>query len=250
MEHQEYCRIVPGARAAMLFLHGIVSTPRHFDDLIAMVPKDISVRALLLDGHGKSVRDFGRSSMEKWEAQVQQAVNDLSESHEKLYLVGHSMGTLFSICHAAKNEKIAGLFLLAPPLKVFVRPRMFSSTFRIYFDRIRPKDEIARAMKESLGFPISRNPFHYIRWIPRFLELFRKISRTRREIPKLKIPVYAYPSVKDELVSMKSVKYLRRNKKIQITPLPNSLHCYYEKQDKALLLREFQVFLGKGVSLS
>ncbi len=245
MDHQEYCRIVPGARVAMLFLHGIVSTPRHFDDLIAMVPKDISVRALLLDGHGKSVRDFGRSSMEKWEAQVQQAVNDLSESHEKLYLVGHSMGTLFSICHAAKNEKIAGLFLLASPLKVFVRWKAVTSILRIIYGTIDPGDEITLAMKDSLSVTHSKNPFHYIRWIPRFLELFRKIRRTRKEIPKLQIPVYAYPSVKDELVSMKSVKYLKRNGQIQITPLPNSLHCYYEKQDKALLLREFQGMVNK-----
>lgn len=245
MDHQEYCRIVPGAKCAFLFLHGIVSTPRHFDAFIELVPKDISIRALLLDGHGKSVRDFGRSSMEKWEAQVQQAIDDLCEHHEQIYLVAHSMGTLFSICHAAKNQKIAGLFLLASPLKVFVRPRMFVSTAQIYFDRIHPRDEVAQAMRDDLSVQISKNPFHYIRWIPRFLELFGKIYRTRKEIGKLQIPVYAYPSVKDELVSIKSVKYLKRNPNIRIIPLPNSLHSYYDKQDMALLLEEFQAFLDK-----
>lgn len=245
MEHNEYLRIVPGAKVAMLFLHGIVSTPRHFDFLIELVPGDITVRALLLDGHGKSVRDFGRSSMEKWEAQVQQAVDELSENHEKLYLVGHSMGTLFSICHAVKNEKIAGLFLLASPLKVFVRWQMVKTALRIVYGKIDPEDEVTLAMKNSLSVAHSKNPFCYLRWIPRFLELFRKIRQTRKEISKLRIPVHAYPSVKDELVSMKSVKYLKRSERIQITPLPNSLHCYYEKQDKALLLGEFQKFIDK-----
>ena len=245
MEHNEYLRIVPGAKVAMLFLHGIVSTPRHFDFLIELVPGDITVRALLLDGHGKSVRDFGRSSMEKWEAQVQQAVDELSENHEKLYLVGHSMGTLFSICHAVKNEKIAGLFLLASPLKVFVRWQMVKTALRIVYGKIDPEDEVTLAMKNSLSVIHSKNPFCYLRWIPRFLELFRKIRQTRKEISKLRIPVHAYPSVKDELVSMKSVKSIKRSERIQITPLPNSLHCYYEKQDKALLLGEFQKFIDK-----
>lgn len=242
MDHREFKRIVPEARSAVLFLHGIVSTPRHFDPLLTLVPEEVSVWALLLDGHGKEVPDFGRTSMKKWEAQVQKAVDELSRSHERLYLVAHSMGTLFSICHAVKNGKIAGLFLLASPLKVFVRPRMFYATFLLYFDRIRADDEITQAMQKDLSVRISGNPFLYIGWIPRFLELFGMIRRTRKELRKLQVPTLFYQSAKDELVSNASVKYLKTNPHITVHTLENSTHSYYEPKDAAFLLEEFKKF--------
>ena len=84
MDHREFKRIVPEARSAVLFLHGIVSTPRHFDPLLTLVPEDVSVWALLLDGHGKEVPDFGRTSMKKWETQVQKAILEIQEQQVKL----------------------------------------------------------------------------------------------------------------------------------------------------------------------
>lgn len=244
MDHREYKRIVPGARIAVLFLHGIVSTPRHFDPFLPMVPEDVSVWALLLDGHGMGVQEFGRSSMAKWEAQVQEAVEELSHSHDRLYLVAHSMGTLFSFCHAVKNEKIAGLFLLASPLKVFVRFKMLSTAFRLYFDLVKPEDEVTQAMRNSLSDTVSRNPFHYIRWISRFLELFSMIRRTRKELRKLTTPTVVCQSKKDELVSTRSVKYLKSNPHIRIFMLKNSMHTYYEKKDMEIVKQEFQKFIN------
>lgn len=58
MEHREYVRIVPGAKTAVLFMHGIVGTPNHFRDLLPLVdlvPDDWSVYNVLLPGHGGTV---------------------------------------------------------------------------------------------------------------------------------------------------------------------------------------------------
>ena len=70
MKHREYKRIVPEAEKAVLFIHGIISTPNHFKDFVELVPCNISVFNLLLDGHGKAVNDFARSSMKKWERSI------------------------------------------------------------------------------------------------------------------------------------------------------------------------------------
>ena len=61
--HKPFKCIVPGAENAVLFVHGIVSTPRMFDDFVALVPQTWSVHNLLLPGHGGTVQDFGRLSM-------------------------------------------------------------------------------------------------------------------------------------------------------------------------------------------
>ena len=58
--HKEYKRIVNGADSAVLFIHGILGTPNHFKEFIPLVPKEYSVHNLLLDGHGKGVKEFSR----------------------------------------------------------------------------------------------------------------------------------------------------------------------------------------------
>ena len=103
----------------MLFLHGILGTPHHFDFLLPYVPESWSVWSLLLPGHGGTCGDFGRSSMDEWQTSVDEALAELSEKHDKILLVGHSMGTLLAVRAAGKYPgKVSGLFALAMPLKI------------------------------------------------------------------------------------------------------------------------------------
>lgn len=243
MEHKEYKRINPCARAAILFIHGIVGTPNHFTDFVSLVPSDVSVCNILLDGHGGSVRDFSRTSMQKWERQVRDAVNELTLSHTEIYIVAHSMGTLFAIDRAIENEAVKGLFLLAVPLKIAPKVRMISNLCKVYFDKIKPDDVVALAAKRCYGIAQDKNPFHYVGWLPRYLELFAKAKETRRKMQLLQTPCVAYQSAKDELVSTASEKLLRQNEAISVVELKNSGHYYYAPDDLSFLLNEFENFI-------
>ncbi len=245
MEHREYKRIIPEAHAAVLFVHGIVGTPNHFADFVSHVPDDISVYNILLDGHGGSVRDFSHTSMQKWERQVRDAVDELTLSHTEVYIVAHSMGTFFAIDRAIENEAVKGLFLLAVPLKIAPKARMISNLCKVYFDKIKPDDVVALAAKRCYGIAQDKNPFHYVGWLPRYLELFAKAKEMRRKIQLLKTPCEAYQSSKDELVSGKSATMLKQNARVLVTELPNSGHYYYAPDDLAFLLREFEKFIKK-----
>ena len=245
MEHKAYKRINPDAMAAVLFVHGIVGTPNHFAEFVTRVPEGMSVWNVLLDGHGGSVRDFSHTSMQRWEAQVRDAVEELAVSHTQIYIVAHSMGTLFAIDRAIENEKVKGLFLLAVPLKIAPKPRMLSNLCKVYFDKIKPDDEVAQAAKRCYGIAGDKNPFRYFGWLPRYLELFAKAKEVRKRTPLLKTPTVAYQSVRDELVSISSVKELQKNKSISIVELKNSGHYYYEQNDFAFLLKEFEKFIGQ-----
>ena len=138
MNHEEYVRIVPGAKTAVLFIHGIVGTPNHFQDLIPLinvVPEDYSVYNVLLDGHGGTVDDFAKTSMEKWHMQVWGIFEQLSRTHERVILVAHSMGTLFSIQLAiAHPEKVLFLFLLAVPLRPGIRLMTIRNLMNMNYD--------------------------------------------------------------------------------------------------------------------
>ena len=244
MEHKEYKRINPQARAAVLFVHGIVGTPNHFADFLPLVPEQVSVYNILFDGHGGSVRDFSHTSMQKWEAQVRDAVDELSLTHSEIYIVAHSMGTLFAIDRAIESEAVKGLFLLAVPLGIAPKVRMVSNLCKVYFDKIKPDDVVALAAKRCYGIAQNKNPFHYVGWIPRYLELFAKAKETRRKIPLLQTPCIAYQSACDELVSGKSAKLLKQNDAISVVELKTSGHFYYAPTDFDLLLTEFEKFIN------
>ncbi len=244
MEHREYKKIRETAEAAVLCIHGIVGTPNHFRMFLPLIPEEVSIWNLLLDGHGKGVRDFARTSMKVWETQVQEAVDELAKTHKRIYIVAHSMGTLLAIEQAVRCQKIAGLFLLAVPIKLFLKPAMLRAPLKILSGKIDPDDQMTIAAQNCCGVEIEKNIFLYFGWIPRFLELFGKIRATRKLFPLVKTPCNVYQSAKDEVVSGRAGKYLKRYPQLKVAELTQSGHYYYEEADKAFLLNEFEKFIG------
>ena len=109
--HREYKRIIENSKKVILFIHGILGTPNHFECFISLVPDNISVYNVLLDGHGKGVKEFSKTSMKKWKKQIDDIVNELCSSHEEIYIVAHSMGCLLALEQSVKNSKISKMFL-------------------------------------------------------------------------------------------------------------------------------------------
>ncbi len=248
MEHKEYINIHEDSTTAILFIHGIVGTPNHFNDFIPLIPKTFSVYNMLLDGHGKGVKDFSKTSMEKWKIQVASVVEKLSATHEKIYIVAHSLGTLLAIEQAIKNKTVCKLFLLAVPLSLAIKPKMPINSLKVYFDKISSYDYEALAAKKCYGIGKDKNPFNYIGWIPRFLELFAKIRQTRKTISILHTPCWVYQSLKDEMVSKKSEKYLKQNPCITTNTLKHSGHYYYDKADWNYLITEFTKMVNEELN--
>jgi len=58
MKHSPYFRNRSNTETAVLLIHGILSTPRHFDFLIPHIPDEYDICSILLAGHGGSVQDF------------------------------------------------------------------------------------------------------------------------------------------------------------------------------------------------
>ena len=244
MEHKEYVRISDYSKIAVLFIHGIVGTPNHFTEFVSVVPESFSVYNLLLDGHGKGVKDFSKTSMKKWEAQVASVVENLLLTHEKIYIVAHSLGTLLAIDQAIKNIKVCKLFLLAVPLRLSIKPKMPINSLKVYFDKIRTDDHEALAARKCYGIEKDKNLFRYIGWIPRFFELFAKIRQTRQTVNLLNTTCFVFQSGKDEMVSRRSKDYLGNNPSIFVNELKNSGHYYYDNEDFDFLITEFKKMLN------
>ena len=232
MEHKELIRTVPGSPVAVLMIHGIAGTPMQFRDLVPLIPEDWTLHNIMLDGHGKEVEDFSHTSMEKWHRQVEAKVEELLSTHEKLIMVGHSMGTLFSIRTGVSHpDRVPFLFLLSVPSRAWVRFSTVTTIFKVRKGKRGPVDDQGRDLTNISSIHFDRRLRKYLGWIPRFLELLTEIRRVRRLIPKLEVPAYAFQSEVDELVSIRSCKDLAKNPRIQTTVLRDSGHCHYGPDD-------------------
>jgi len=236
-------RIVPGTQTAVVFIHGIVSTPRFWDDFTAALPQDVSFINLLLPGHGGTVRDFGRVRRGAWRQHVHEALLRMKKTHAQVYLVGHSMGALLSILEAADEpEGIAGLMLMATPLRIRVKPSAMLSNMLKGIGLTQSREELAKYYGTEQDWRIWR----YAGWIPRYLELFSLSRQAREALPRLRTPARAFQHGRDELVSPRSGKLLLAHPAVSLQTLHASGHHDVASDDRQQLLAALREMLPEN----
>lgn len=243
MAHEETRRIVPGAKTAVLMMHGIAGTPDHFRTLLPLqdlVPEHWSLQNVIMPGHGGRVEDFSRSSLASWEGYCMAQFDKLCQSHEKIVLVGHSMGTLFAIRMACKRpEKVAAMLLIEVPLRVGVKLFTVRNLTRFAFGRLDLTDPVQEATSRVCSIVPTRKVWKYIGWLPRIGELIQCMHRTDELLPHLTVPTVAWQARRDELVSDRSRKILEASGRVEVRDLPQSTHFYYHPEDAAHVRADF-----------
>lgn len=250
MDHAPVFRPVPGSKNAVVFIHGILGTPRHFDFLLDLVPPSWSVYNVLLAGHGGSVLDFSGASMEQWEAEIRAQMDALQREGIGVLLVGHSMGTLLAM-DAALNfpETAKGLFLLNTPLSIRPRARVFANSLRAALGKIPPEDEEGQVLLNACSIRLERSLWKYIGWVPRYLELFSKARAMRKVLPELDLPCTVFHSARDELVGPAAADAARRIPRARVEILEDSSHFFYSSADKSKITHAFSgLFQGSSPS--
>ena len=246
MKHREYKRIAPRAESAVLFIHGICGTPNHFVEAIPAVdwvPEDYSVQNLCLPGHGGSVANFAEVPGKNWRCAARKAFCTLARSHKKVYIVAHSMGTLFALELAAEfSGKIEGLLLLGVPMRPHVTPAVMNSSLRLALGKLRPGYP-EEAIRTACGLETTWRLWEYIPWLPRFVDLFSHIARTEKILPDVNVPVWVFQSKKDELVSRLSERVLVKYP-FHMEVLEKSTHFYYEPGDAERVRQCFLNMIG------
>jgi carboxylesterase len=102
---------------AVLLLHGFGDTPQSVAYLAGYLQgSGWAVRAPLLPGHGRTLRDFARSGAEAWIAHARDELARLRERVPRVVVVGQSMGGAIATVLAAEEPGIDALVLLAPYL--------------------------------------------------------------------------------------------------------------------------------------
>ncbi len=107
----------PGAEMGVVILHGFGDTPQTVESLArALHANGLDVVAPLLPGHGRTLRDFAGSTPAQWLAAAREAHGAMRARHERVALIGLSLGGALATIVAADDPKLASLVLLAPYL--------------------------------------------------------------------------------------------------------------------------------------
>lgn len=221
----------------VLFVHGIVGNARIFQFIADELPPSIYTMTLTLQGHGGNALDFSRASMTQWERQVEEAAAEMRCRCAKVIVVAHSMGCLLTLGQAVRPNVDAYL-LLNPPLRIKVRSRLATNCLKVAFG-ITNNDQIAATAKEAYGISLDFNPLHYFGWPARYIELFKKMDKTRAMLmtTPLQSPAEVFLSAKDEMVSTRSADAFAGQRSCRVSILPHSCHYYYTEADRQQILQ-------------
>ena len=108
------------SNGAILFVHGINASPRHYDFLApALAEQGLACRVMRLPGFAEPLPQYARSTADDWQAAVAKELADLRAKHERVGVVAHSLGGAVTIGVLLDDPKAADFaVLLAPAVAV------------------------------------------------------------------------------------------------------------------------------------
>ena len=192
----------------VLMLHGAGDTPQSFRALAPHLHEQgFSVRAPLLHGHGRELAALRGEdvSANAWLKQANDEFEQLRASHERVSIVGLSMGGALAATVAAQRDDVASLVLLAPYLEMPPVISRLASTAALwgwlvpYFSSrgeasIQDPDAAARALGHGILTPEVLRGLHEV------------VRRADRELPRVKAAALVIQSREDNRIPPESAE--------------------------------------------
>jgi carboxylesterase len=229
------------SRIGVLLVHGFTGSPA------AMRPwaeylngRGYTVKVPLLPGHGTTPKDLNEVKWQEWPAKVESDLQSLLNTCEKVFLIGFSMGGTTSLNVAARySNELAGLILVNPMIHLrFVPPQLawVVSRFMKYWASI--GDDIKRPGVTELGY--DANP------IVGVYQLLKMCGKTRRELPRVTLPVQLFHSTEDHTLPVSNTEIILReisSKEKNRIELVNSYHVAPLDYDAEIIYKNSQIFI-------
>jgi carboxylesterase len=233
-----------GGRDAVLCLHGLTGTPYEVRPLgEAMAGRGLRAVGLLLPGHGGGPEALAASRCEDWLAEVGRVHRELCSEHERVAVVGLSLGGLLALALAAET-RVDALGAMGTPLRMRSRARWLLPVARLFSPMI-PKrggsdirDPAARARHPSM----SVMPAASIR------QLIRLQRRVRAGLPRVTAPILVAHGRLDATAHPADARRILRgvaSPERELLWLPNSGHVLPVDYDGPLLARVLGDFLAR-----
>ena len=106
-------------RRGVLMTHGLTDSPYFMRALGEVFQKQcFRVMAILLPGHGTRPGDLLEVTWQEWAKATAFGVNALADEADEPYLLGYSTGGALSVYQSLRDDRVRGLFLFAPAIRI------------------------------------------------------------------------------------------------------------------------------------
>jgi carboxylesterase len=184
---------------AVLMLHGWTGSPAHFGLAASFVnERGYAVLVPRLAGHGTSVHDMAATGWRDWVESAVEGLLELRTEHERVHVVGLSMGGIIGLLLAASGD-VASITTINSPQRLHSRRAWMAWLYR-GSRRIRegardqvPPGEAAHYWVQYADSPIGT--------VPDLLDL---VDAARAVLPRVTVPALVIQSRTDETVHPES----------------------------------------------
>jgi esterase/lipase len=106
-------------RRGVLMTHGLTDSPYFMRALGEVFQKKcFRVMAILLPGHGTRPGDLVEVTWQEWAKATAFGVNALAGEVDEVYMLGFSTGGALSVYQSLHDERVRGLFLFSPAIRI------------------------------------------------------------------------------------------------------------------------------------
>ncbi len=195
----------PGAKEAVLLLHGFTGIPSELSIVgAALAQKGYACLAPRYPGHGTDRADFLATRAEDWLRRALDSYLDLASEYPVVHVLGHSMGGLVATIVAA-TFNAPRLILLAPAFK-------FPGIGAALSPLIAPFAPVIRRRRPNLETDPARKRLFPEYWaddlVSGVVELKRMERAGRRCLPRIHSKVLVVVGSKDEVVPASVARFV------------------------------------------
>jgi carboxylesterase len=229
------------AHVGVLLVHGFTGSPASMRPWGEFLHSNgYTVRVPLLPGHGTHPENLNKVKWQEWPAKVEFELSELRKSCDVIFLVGLSMGggTVLNVA-ASHNEALKGLILVNPMIHVKGVPvELAFFLSRLQKMRTSVGDDIKRPGVTEWGYDALPTRGVY--------QLLKMLRITRRNLPKITIPVQLFHSVEDHTLPVTNTEIILSEigsiNKSRIE-LVNSYHVATMDYDQELIFQNSLTFI-------
>lgn len=219
-----------------LVIHGYTGGPYEVEPLTTYLKEQTNWEIVVptLPGHGKMLTLKG-TTHDKWIKTAENALQELKDKYDQVYLIGFSMGGMIA-AYLAGKFKIDKLVLLATAGKFISLRQLTLDVGEVIID----------GLKGSLG-----DNQYYTRYRRKFgkipfkanMEFLKLIKYTKGYLKHIESPVFIAQGCQDSIVPPKAASYLDK----QITTSERKEIVLFERSDHLICLGEDKDILNTMV---
>jgi carboxylesterase len=241
-----------GGSPAVLLLHGFTGTPWEVRPVASALHGDgHACSAPLLPGHGASVSDLARMTWSDWSSAVSDHVTRLVSEHERLVLVGCSLGGLLAVEAAVRfqNRGVVAVCTLGMALSLgAVTDRALRIALALG-DRL-PDKLVPKTGGSDIQDPAQRaaSPAYASYPLRAARHFATGQTRVRALLPSLRVPLLALHGLRDATAPVSSSLELvgsAASADSRLVVLPHAGHLVGVDVDREETLRQIRAFVAR-----